>query len=540
MAERSNGGRSLPPPPGQGPSHQPLPPTSPNRDQRESHPRSPPRGSSSSYPYPPQPQQHHQQQQGEWDDRRPPPPSFPLPPMAQPNVTLPPIHGLYQQSYGPPPGGPVNPPPVDPRLAPQQYAPSPTTANGHGPPPPGPPPQGAPYPPQHYPPPPGPHGAPPPGGPPPPGPYADYYQMQHRPSQYPAPPPPGYGPYPGYPGGSPYGEYVQGGHQQQQIAPRQRTSIACRYCRKRKIRCSGYQNTTNGKCTNCDKLKIDCIFQPVSSGVSQAFIPVSAIPGGVPPGTQLFGAYGQPLPPSGPGQQQQQQPPPQNGYGPPPPGYPQHQHPQHHQQHQQQQHPLPSPTSQYAPQPEAQQGRRRPRESDEEDRNARLPPPPAPDAYYQHQDPRRRSPVSADSNTPPAMYHYQGGTRSFEADRTPTPRRNSPGHSPTASTMSTGVHSPTSTSFPPPPPGGHGHPSQHQGNQLAPNGAPSQNGGRSPTNNGLPPPGAKSPTTGGPEGGNTTSIMSLGNLVSSGGPPSMAFRGSDIDGSMLGKLNRRT
>ncbi|KAH8907574.1 hypothetical protein BR93DRAFT_936950 [Coniochaeta sp. PMI_546] len=449
--------------------------------------------------------------------------------MAQPNVTLPPIHGIYQQSYGPS-SGPGNPPPVDPRLAPSNYAASPTAANGHGPPPPGPPPQPAPYPQYHGPPPGGHHGAPPPGGPPPPpGPYADYYSMQHRPSSYPAPPPNGYGPYQGYPGGPPYGEYVQGGHpQQQQIAPRQRTSIACRYCRKRKIRCSGYQNTTNGKCTNCDKLKIDCIFQPVSSGVSQAFIPVSAIPGGVPPGTQLFGAYGQPLPPSGPGQSQ-------NGY-PPPPGYQQH-------QQQQQQAPLASPTSQYAPQAEgAQHGRRRPRESDEEDRNARLPPPPPPDAYHQSYDSRRRSPVSADSNTPP-MYHYQHSTRSFEADRTPTPRRNSVGHSPTTSTMSTGVHSPTSTSFPPPAPAPHGLAPPHSGSQMPSISsrspvAQATNGGRSPTANGLPAPGAKSPTTG-PDGASSSSIMSLGNLVQ-GPPPSMPFRGSDIDGSMLGKLNRRS
>jgi hypothetical protein len=42
----------------------------------------------------------------------------------------------------------------------------------------------------------------------------------------------------------------------------------------------------------------ECIFQPVSSSSSTAFIPVSAVPSGVPPGTQLFGAYGQPLSPN--------------------------------------------------------------------------------------------------------------------------------------------------------------------------------------------------------------------------------------------------
>lgn len=39
----------------------------------------------------------------------------------------------------------------------------------------------------------------------------------------------------------------------------------------------------------------ECIFQPVSSSSSTAFVPVSALQNGIPPGTQLFGAYGQPL-----------------------------------------------------------------------------------------------------------------------------------------------------------------------------------------------------------------------------------------------------
>ncbi|KAL2150042.1 hypothetical protein VTH82DRAFT_7718 [Thermothelomyces myriococcoides] len=113
----------------------------------------------------------------------------------------------------------------------------------------------------------------------------------------------GYGPdYYRYPQPGPYSYGMAAAGlppSQQQSAPRQRTSIACRYCRKRKIRCSGYTHTANGKCANCDKLRIDCIFQPVSSNSSAAFVPVSAVPGGVPPGTPLYGAYGQPLPPSG-------------------------------------------------------------------------------------------------------------------------------------------------------------------------------------------------------------------------------------------------
>ena len=144
--------------------------------------------------------------------------------------------------------------------------------------------------------------------------------------------------------------------------------------------------------------------------------------------------------------------------------------------------------------------------------------------------------MSNDSNTPP-MYHYQHSTRSFEADRTPTPRRNSAGQSPTTSTMSTGIHSPTSASFPPPPAGSHGLAPPHPSGQMAPNSSrsPGQaaNGARSPPGNGV-----KSEATSTNEA-SSSSIMSLGNLVQ-GPPPSMPFRGSDIDHGMLGKLNRRS
>ncbi|KAH6879784.1 hypothetical protein B0T10DRAFT_464321 [Thelonectria olida] len=76
---------------------------------------------------------------------------------------------------------------------------------------------------------------------------------------------------------------------------RQRASVACTYCRKRKIRCSDYQ--MNSKCTNCKRFNKECTFQPVSSSgpTFTAFVPVSAVPGGVPPGIQLFGAFGEPF-----------------------------------------------------------------------------------------------------------------------------------------------------------------------------------------------------------------------------------------------------
>ena len=40
----------------------------------------------------------------------------------------------------------------------------------------------------------------------------------------------------------------------------------------------------------------ECIFQPASSSSTAAFVHVSAVLGGIAPGTPLYGAYGQPLP----------------------------------------------------------------------------------------------------------------------------------------------------------------------------------------------------------------------------------------------------
>ncbi|RDA82542.1 hypothetical protein CP532_5208 [Ophiocordyceps camponoti-leonardi (nom. inval.)] len=255
----------------------------------------------------------------------------------------------------------------------------------------------------------------------PPGLYGgDAYFFRGPPSAGPVPPN-GYSRQP--PG--PYQEYAQqaaGAPAMAQAAPRQRTSIACRYCRKRKIRCSGYQNTPSGKCQNCARMNQECIFQPVSSSSSTAFIPVSAVPGGVPPGTQLFGAYGQPLAPNAahpyPPQHHPGGPPP--GLYPPPPPPPlqqqqqqqqqqqhqqqqhqqqqqqqqqqQHQQQQHHQQQQQQQPPpTQSPTGSYSSYgDEASQmvGRRRRRTPEERDEGYRLPPP-----RGGEEEPRRRSPA---------------------------------------------------------------------------------------------------------------------------------------------------
>ncbi|TKX24168.1 fungal Zn(2)-Cys(6) binuclear cluster domain-containing protein 10 [Elsinoe australis] len=105
-----------------------------------------------------------------------------------------------------------------------------------------------------------------------------------------------------------------------QPAPRQRTAIACRYCRRRKIRCSGFDQSEDGRCTNCQRFSQECIFTPVSQQ-TQAFVPAHAVmrnQGQMPP--QLYGAYGQPLPQGQYGYPPQYAPPP-NGYQHPPPGY---------------------------------------------------------------------------------------------------------------------------------------------------------------------------------------------------------------------------
>ncbi|PWW78434.1 hypothetical protein C7212DRAFT_277908 [Tuber magnatum] len=87
----------------------------------------------------------------------------------------------------------------------------------------------------------------------------------------------------------------------QQPAPRQRTAIACRYCRRRKIRCSGFESSPDGRCANCLRFNQECVFTPVSSQ-TQAFVPAHAMyPGrGAPAGRAgaLYGAHGQPLPPN--------------------------------------------------------------------------------------------------------------------------------------------------------------------------------------------------------------------------------------------------
>ncbi|SCN79851.1 uncharacterized protein FFB20_06009 [Fusarium fujikuroi] len=407
------------------------------------------------------------------------------------SVTLPSIHD--SRGYGPPPAAPGRGYPADPRYA------SPNTVNGY--PPPGhQPPPGQP---QQYLPPLQPQSDPRSSAypPPPPDQRSGYYDDRRPPYGQEAystdpyyayyrgqpPPPPGPPPPNGHPGYRhiPAGVYEYPvGHGSAppltQAAPRQRTSIACRYCRKRKIRCSGYQSAPGGKCQNCARMNQECIFQPVSSSSSTAFIPVSALPGGVPPGTQLFGAYGQPLAPG----TVPAPPPPHAAYqhasAPPPPGnyYA----------------PVQSPTESFSSYGDARTddgsqlaGRRRRRTSEEQDEGYRLPPP----RSAVDEDPRRRSPAEFSNHSSPGGVGYPPYQGARQSPRNPTS-----GSLPQAAT--TGSY------------------------------AASAPGGRSPTGqNGSS--GASTPARQGQQSqGGNTSIMSLSNLVDK----------SDIDKTMIDRLNR--
>ncbi|KAI1321892.1 hypothetical protein F5Y16DRAFT_64477 [Xylariaceae sp. FL0255] len=197
-------------------------------------------------------------------------------------------------------------------------------------------------------------------------------------------------------------EYARGGPaggigMTTQTAPRQRTSIACKYCRRRKIRCSGYANSPGGKCTNCIKMNQECVFQPVSSTSSTAFVPVSALPNGVPPGVQLFGAYGQPITP---------------GFSQGQPGY-QGTGPQFDQPH-------PSPTGSSSSHWEPQDPNRRRQRMSDEDHGVRLPPP---NTFPDDNSFPRRSPSSS---SPSHLQPFQSGQPQPVSFENRTPPRGSP------------------------------------------------------------------------------------------------------------------
>ncbi|KAH8811390.1 hypothetical protein F5884DRAFT_854740 [Xylogone sp. PMI_703] len=184
-------------------------------------------------------------------------------------------------------------------------------------------------------------------------------------------------------------EYGRGAPQHMafsQSAPRQRTAIACRYCRRRKIRCSGFDQNPEGRCSNCQRFQQECIFTPVSSQ-AQAFVPAHAVypnmrnmgvgPDGRPrpmayqQPTQLFGAHGQPLGPV----------PPQAAASP------------------YSDYPMPSPTSSYGSFDDRSVDRKRP----QQDPHPSILPPPIPGqpGYQRADSAPRRTAVEDDLRLPP-------------------------------------------------------------------------------------------------------------------------------------------
>lgn len=254
-----------------------------------------------------------------------------------------------------------------------------------------------------------------------------------------------------------------------QAAPRQRTSIACKYCRKRKIRCSGYQSAPGGKCQNCSRMNQECVFQPVSATAATAFIPVSALSHPIPPGTQLFGPFGEPLAPYGqppsqppgqygpphPGQSSHGGPPPpltpvrESGpasWGPPGQGYPHPHGPPPGSQYYPQS--LHSPTESYSSHGDARSdeagpgGRPSKRPGEEGESSRRLPPP---RGGASEEDSRRRSPAEYSNHSSPAGQSQQ----SFPGARLSPHNHSLPHNSSASAGASSGQSTPARTSAAP-------------------------------------------------------------------------------------------
>lgn len=229
----------------------------------------------------------------------------------------------------------------------------------------------------------------------------------------------------------------------------------------------------------------DCVFQPVSSSSSTAFIPVSAVPGGVPPGTQLFGAYGQPLPSGPSGHQYSHNAGPPPPHGQPPVGY--------------YQQPMQSPTESFSSfgDPRGDDGsqsagRRRRRTPEEHEEGYRLPPPRS--AGAPEEEPRRRSPGELSSHSSPGGIGYP-----------PYPARHSPRSSILAQPTMPGSHASSV-------PGG-----------RSPVTQTGSSGASTPARPGHAPP------TSQPQQQASTSVMSLSNLVDK----------NEMDKTMISRLNRQ-
>ncbi|KAI4163526.1 MAG: hypothetical protein LQ342_002798 [Letrouitia transgressa] len=202
---------------------------------------------------------------------------------------------------------------------------------------------------------------------------ADYYRH------------PPYDMYPGHPQDPHRGPPPPHLYQQHQPAPRQRTAIACRYCRRRKQ---------------------ECIFTPVSAHAS-AFVPAhtayphlrNAAPvpqrGGRPiypqqgPPPAIYGAHGQPLGMPMPGQDP--------NYPPPPHGYPPYAAPVYDDRG------PPQP-----PHPKEQVSRKRPR-SDDYSHPAVAPPPQASSSHPYHHE-QGRPPASSGRRGSSSGYEYPDPT----------------------------------------------------------------------------------------------------------------------------------
>lgn len=245
----------------------------------------------------------------------------------------------------------------------------------------------------------------------------------------------------------------------------------------------------------------ECIFQPVSSSSTAAFVHVSAVSGGLPPGTPLYGAYGQPLPgggPATPGQGPPAGPPPPPGAPPqavqyPPPhvqGAPPYYQPA-----------MRSPTDVNSPYSESDatsaSGRRRRRES-EEGHERRLPPP-----NGNEDEAYRRSPVSS-SNSPRSQYY---------PSQPPMP------------VPPTGTHTPPVSASGPTPP--QRSPATSASGVSATNGH-FDAGARSGSSTNTPTPQSGIPL---PSGPGSTSVMSVKSILGDSGT-------HDMDKSMLGRLGR--
>ncbi|KAG5750543.1 hypothetical protein H9Q72_006532 [Fusarium xylarioides] len=113
-------------------------------------------------------------------------------------------------------------------------------------------------------------------------------QSQYSSHNYPPPPPAAFAAQ-GYPSPAPFSFRESGPGTSS--APRQRSSIACRYCRRRKIRCSG-RDSPDGKCQNCSRMNQECIFQASSS---TAFVPqtIPPNPEAIPPRELTYGSFRQ-------------------------------------------------------------------------------------------------------------------------------------------------------------------------------------------------------------------------------------------------------